>query len=90
MFEMTVTSMSTKGQVVIPEGIRKLVGIEAGSKMMVVTDGANVMLKPIATPDMSEFEKMAKASRQYARRGGLKKSDVKKAIEQVRRRAHHS
>jgi AbrB family looped-hinge helix DNA binding protein len=85
MYEMTVTSVSTKGQIVIPESIRKLMGIEAGAKMMVLTDGANVMLKPITNPNMAEFERMAKASRQYARKMGLKKSDVKEAIQKVRR-----
>ncbi len=82
--------MSTKGQVVIPEDIRKLIGLREGAKMMVFTDGANVLLKPIATPSLEEFEKMAKASRQYARKAGLKRSDVEDAIQKVRRRARRT
>lgn len=58
--------------------------------MMVFADGANVMLKPIATPCMEEFEKMAKASRQFAKKAGLKKSDVEDAIQKARRRARRT
>ncbi len=90
MYNSAITSLSTKGQVVIPEDIRKLIGLKVGAKMMVFTDGANVMLKPIAIPNMDEFEKMAKATQQLARKAGIKKSDVAEAIKKVRRRARHS
>lgn len=87
MYQSAITSLSTKGQVVIPEDIRKLIGLKEGAKRMVFTDGANVMLKPIAPPSMEEFEKKARATRQYAKKAGLKKSDVEEAIQKVRRRA---
>jgi antitoxin PrlF len=85
MYDMAITSLSTKGQVVIPDDIRKLIGLKPGMRMMVLTDGANVMLKPIAQPSMEAFDKMAKATQQYARKAGLKKSDIKEAIQKVRR-----
>jgi len=90
MYYSAITSLSTKGQVVIPEEIRKLIGLKEGAKMMVFTDGANVMLKPIETPSMEAFEKMAKASRQLAKKVGLKNSGVEEAIQKVRRRAHRT
>ena len=90
MYNSAITSLSTKGQVVIPDDIRKLIGLKAGAKLMVFTDGANVMLKPIATPNMEEFEKLAKATRQAARKAGLKKSDLEEAIQKVRQRARRS
>lgn len=90
MYQSAITSLSTKGQVVIPEDIRKLIGLKEGAKMMVFTDGANVMLKPIATPSMEEFEKMARATRQLAKKSGLTKNDVEEAIKKVRRRAHRT
>ncbi len=90
MYNSAITSLSTKGQVVIPEDIRKIIGLKEGAKMMVFTDGANVMLKPIATPNMEEFEKMAKATQQLARKAGIKKGDIAEAIKKVRRRARHT
>ncbi len=90
MYSSAITSLSTKGQVVIPDEIRKRIGLKEGSKFMVFTDGANVMLKPILSPSMVEFEKMASATRSQARKAGLKKSDVVEAIEKVRRRARGS
>ena len=90
MYKSAITSLSTKGQVVIPEDIRKMIGLKEGTKMMVFTDGANVMLKPLLVPNMEAFEKMAKESRKYAKKAGLKKSDVEEAIQKVRRRARSS
>ncbi len=80
-----ITSLSTKGQVVIPNTIRKSAGLMPGAKLLVLTDGANVMLQPVPEPDMKAFARMAKNSRQYAREVGLKKSDLKKMIQEARR-----
>lgn len=48
------------------------------------------MLKPIATPNMEEFQKMAKATRQFAKKAGIKKSDADEAIKTVRKRARRN
>lgn len=90
MYNSANTSLSTKGQVVIPEAIRKLIGLMEGAKMLVFTDGANVMLKPIETPSMEAFENLAKATRQVAKKAGHMKNDMEEAIQKVRRRAHRT
>lgn len=85
MINAEVTSLSSKGQVVIPDRIRKILGLSAGTKMMVITDGSNLLFKPIEEPKIASFEKLILESRNFARKSGLKKSNLKKVIKDVRR-----
>ncbi|GAG38977.1 unnamed protein product [marine sediment metagenome] len=48
MAALATTKMSSKGQVVIPEDIRKRLGFKAGSQFMVVGEKDMVILKAIA------------------------------------------
>jgi hypothetical protein len=51
---------------------------------MVLTDGSNMMLQPVPEADMEAFQRMAKASRDYARKAGLKKRDLGAMIREAR------
>jgi antitoxin PrlF len=88
MSQVEFTSVSSRGQVVIPGDLRKQLGIEVGTKLMVFSDGINLLLKPIVAPGMDSFKKMIKESHAFAKKAGLKKSDVKKAIKKVRSSAN--
>ena len=81
---MELTTMSSKGQVVIPAAIRQEMGLFDGSKLMVLTDGDNMLLKPLRKPRLQAFQALIKRSRQYAKEAGLKKKDVAKALKKVR------
>ena len=52
MPELATTKMSSKGQVVIPEDIRKKLGLKAGSQFVVVGEKDTVILKAILPPSM--------------------------------------
>ena len=78
------TKMSSKGQVVIPEAIRKALGLEAGSEFVVVAEGDVVILKTIQPPPMSEFDDIVSEARRHARHAEMKRSDVQAAIKAVR------
>ena len=56
MTELATTKMSSKGQVVIPEEIRKRLGLEAGAQFVVVADKDTVIMKAISPPSMDEFD----------------------------------
>ncbi|HEX2465912.1 MAG TPA: AbrB/MazE/SpoVT family DNA-binding domain-containing protein [Thermoanaerobaculia bacterium] len=86
MREVSTTKMSSKGQVVIPEAIRKRLGLEPGVEFVVLGEGDTVVLKPISMPSMREFDDVVAAARRAARRAGLKRSDVAAAIRSVRSR----
>ena len=42
-----VTTVSSKGQVVIPKTIREQLNLESGRPLVVFSDGSNILLKPI-------------------------------------------
>ena len=79
-----VTSLSSKGQVVIPSEIRDKLGISSGTNLLVLTDGSNLLLKPITAPKLKNFERLIRESRKLASAKKLKKADVAKAIRSVR------
>ena len=85
MSTLSTTRMSSKGQVVIPEAIRQELGLEAGAQFVVVSGRDAILLKSISPPSPGEFRAMLKTARQQARKAGMKKPDVDKAIRKVRR-----
>lgn len=84
MTDPATTKMSSKGQVVIPEQIRKQLSLEAGSRFVVVGDKDVVILKRIAAPVLSEFDNLIRQARSQAGSAELKKSDIGRAIQQAR------
>jgi len=78
------TKMSSKGQVVIPENVRKKLGLKAGSQFIVVGDKDVVILKFISPPSMTEFDQLVTKAREQAKEAGLKQSDITEFVAQVR------
>lgn len=84
MQNFDVTRMSVKGQVVIPGDIRQALGLVTGTKFVVAGEGDTVILRKIGRPALEEADRLFGASRKFAKRAGLKKTDVKKAIKKFR------
>jgi len=87
MAELSTTKMSSKGQVVIPEEIRKRLKLKAGSQFVVVGKKDTVILKTISPPSMEDFEELIDEARKKARQAGIKRSDIHKAIKKSRAKA---
>ncbi len=85
MATVATTRMSSKGQVVIPEDVRKALGLEVGVQFVVLGDGDTVVLKRIAVPAKSEVRELLGRVRSQARRAGVRPSDVSEATRRVRR-----
>jgi AbrB family looped-hinge helix DNA binding protein len=84
MASVSTTKMSSKGQVVIPENIRKQLNLKAGAQFVVLGEKDVVILKNISPPSMDEFDDLITQARKKAKNAGLKKSDIKDAIAQAR------
>lgn len=84
MKALATTKMSSKGQVVIPEEIRKRLGLKAGSQFVVVGEKDVVILKTISPPSMEEFDRLILEVRRQARQAGMRRSDITGAIARVR------
>ena len=85
MTETATTTLSSKGQVVIPEEIRNRLGLEAGVQFVVLGDRDVVIFKVLEPPSRSEFDKLVRQARDVAKRTGMKQSDISKAVAKVRR-----
>ena len=86
MEALATTRMSSKGQVVIPESIRKQLDLKEGAQFLVVGDEDVVILKVVTPPDISEFDTLIKQARQQAKEAGLKPRDIKAAVTKARNR----
>lgn len=79
------TRLSSKGQVVIPEGVRTQLGLKEGDQFVVIGKGDAIILKAIAPPRLDEFQALLARARAEARKARIKKRDVRRAIVKVRR-----
>jgi AbrB family looped-hinge helix DNA binding protein len=82
----TTTTLSSRGQVVIPECVRNDLGLKTGDQFVVVAESGVVILKGIRKPDVTEFDAVIKKARKQAKEAGLRRGDVADAIVAVRGR----
>lgn len=80
-----VTSVSTKGQIVLPKTIRDELSITPGTKLVIMCDGDNILIKPIKTPTLDEFSNLLDESQKWAKRVGLQEEDINDAVKSVRK-----
>ena len=86
MAELATTKMSSKGQVVIPESIRKQLNLTTGSQFVVIGKDDVLILKTIPEPSLNAFEPLIKQARNEAKKAGMRRSDVAKAILKARKK----
>jgi AbrB family looped-hinge helix DNA binding protein len=84
MDNLATTRMSSKGQIVIPETIRKRLNLKAGAQFIVVGEDDVVILKAISAPSMETFDTLIQQARQQAKVAGLKRADIMKAVSKAR------
>lgn len=80
-----VTAVSSKGQIVLPKTIRDSLALRSGTRLMVMSDGENILLKPIRRPDISEFRQMMDQAAQWASDAGMTEEDISDAIREARK-----
>jgi len=81
---IATTKMSSKGQVVIPEIIRKTLGLDSGCQFLVLGEKDAVILKTISVPSKKQFSGLIDKARKEAKKAGLKTKDITSAIAKVR------
>ena len=85
MKKLEITSMSSRGQVVIPFYIREQLGLKEGEKFVVVGKDDTVILKKVTMPSFKNFDKLLQKTQQFAKDKGITKSDVESAIKRARK-----
>lgn len=86
MGSVSTTRMSSKGQVVIPEDVRRRLGLDAGSQFIVLGEDDVVILKMVRPPSMGDFGRLVRKARTQAKAAGLTRSGVASAVSAVRKR----
>ena len=83
------TKMSSKGQIVIPHGIREEIHATEGTIFSVMSSKDAVILKKIEMPSkedlIRELESAAKEGRTRLQKRGIKESDIPGIVEKSRR-----
>lgn len=84
MDKIEVTSMSSRGQVVIPLDIREQLGLREGEKFVVVGENDTVVLKKISMPSFGNFDKLIEKTRKFAKEQGITPDKLERVIRRVR------
>jgi AbrB family looped-hinge helix DNA binding protein len=85
MSDAATTTLSSKGQVVIPEEIRARLGLKPGAQFVVLGDKDVVIFKVLQPPAKRDFAALVQQARQAAKRSGMRRNDVTKAVAKARR-----
>jgi AbrB family looped-hinge helix DNA binding protein len=76
MAELELTTISQKGQVVIPQGIRKEIDAKPGTKFVVYLKDGSVVFKKLKMPTREEFLRMLENGKKHAKEKGISLRDV--------------
>jgi AbrB family looped-hinge helix DNA binding protein len=85
MNALATTKLSSKGQVVIPEEIRLRLGLEPGTRFLVLAEDDVVVLKTVAAPTTASFQALVRKARKAAAQAGMTEADVRSAIRVARK-----
>ena len=85
MENIEITTLSSRGQIVIPNSIRKELNVNEGSKFVIMTDGNNILLKQLEKPKMTEFRNLINESKNIIKSRHIKKVDINTIINNVRK-----
>lgn len=85
MPETATTTLSSKGQVVIPEEIRDRLGLKAGVQFVVLGDKDVVIFKVLQSPTSRDSAALVQQARKVAKRIGMRRGDITRAIAKTRR-----
>ena len=66
--KMEITSMSTKGQIVIPRDLRKMLSLVSGSKFEILTDGKRILLRLLRPSEVKGFQRLIRADEAAAKK----------------------
>ena len=80
MEHVEMTSMSSRGQIVIPQNVRNRMKLKEGEKFIVLGDHETILLKKIEMPKFKNFDKLLKKTQNFAKIKGITEKDLEKVI----------
>lgn len=79
-----VLTLSTKGQLVLPNNIRKNMSLAPGDKLVAYWSNGSIVLKKLEFPNEANFEKEINKTVAFAKEAGIKESDIDATIKTYR------
>lgn len=86
MARVDVTSLSSRGQIVIPQGLREKLKLHEGEKFTIIEVGGILMLRRLKPITEREFDRLLRKTREHARKHGLTEKDMQDAIKKTRKK----
>ncbi len=83
--KIEITSMSSKGQVVIPLDIRERLELKEGEKFIIIGEDDTICLKKVKMPSFKNFDNLFKKTQDFAKQKGIKKEDLDEAVKRARK-----
>lgn len=80
-----VLTVSSKGQISLPDSIRRLLSIKTGDKLIAYASDDTIMLKTIKFPSVEDFEASLDEAQKWAESVGYKEDDVNAIIKSMRK-----
>ncbi len=71
---LDVASLSTRGQFVIPSRFRNILKLKTGSKLAIICDGKNLLLRPIPRPETQAFKAVIDGANELVKKAVAKKA----------------
>ena len=85
--EAEIVKMSTKGQLVVPQGIREQEGFKPSDRFIPFPVKEGVLFKKLKMPDVkAEFDSLAKEIQKQFQNKGVSSKDVNEAVKWARKK----
>lgn len=88
MAKLMTTKMSSKGQIVLPEALRKMYGWDSGISFTILAYKGSIVMQPLKAPAYeeinAEFGEAFAQARKQAKEAGMTPLDITNAISEVR------
>lgn len=85
MQNLNITTMTARGQVVIPQSVRKSLSLKVGSKFIVLNQDDTIIFKSVTPPTSQQLKQLLLNTRKAVKKSKLSKSDLKKTIADARK-----
>ena len=69
---LDIACLSSRGQFVIPRRFRDILKLGTGSKLAIVCDGKNLLLRPIPHPETKAFKAVIDGANDLAKKAAAK------------------
>ncbi|MDD5650890.1 MAG: AbrB/MazE/SpoVT family DNA-binding domain-containing protein [Candidatus Nanoarchaeia archaeon] len=86
MEKLEITTLSSRGQIVIPQDMRDELNLKIGEKFIIAKKDGIIILKKLELGEFKDFEKVLKKTQSFVKEKGIEQKDLDEAIKRVRKK----